>query len=122
MILETNKYNNGYGCSCCRQDYKSTEWIEEKDMISLVDIINYIYDGKWNGHHEANNHLNLLYEKDGKVLYGFDIDYRRKSEDVFILIGEEKYRVYLDYSPDSHADGKSREEMLKIAKVQEGEE
>ena len=111
MILERNTWNNGYGCSCCRSDWNSSDWIEEGEITPLTEIIDYIYDENWKGN---DNHLELLYEKDGKTLYGFHIDYYKAREDVYIMIGEEKYRVLLDYEPQ--IGGLTREQMMEKAK------
>lgn len=112
MILQRDTYNNGYGCSCCRHDWEDTEWIDEKEMDSLEEIINYVYNREW---YDSNcNHLGKLYEKNGKVIYGFQVDFYRVQEDVWIIIGDRKYQVYLDYDESSHTHGKQKKEIIEI--------
>jgi len=86
-ILETKLYNNGYGCSCCRDDHKITNWIDEQNMLSIEDLLNLIYEWKF----EDENCCGIKYEKESKILYGFEIIINVKGiYETHFLIGDKK--------------------------------
>jgi len=91
MILKRDEWNNGYGCSCCRSDWENVEWIEESDMKSFSEIVNYVFNRKYLT--DNNIHAGLIYEKDGKVLYGFSTRIYKAGNDAFIYIEENKYQI-----------------------------
>ena len=70
-VLERRIFNNGYGCSCCRDDWEETSWIDENEMIDfqtlLTEAIKELQDNVWGG-----GIVGIVYEKDGKILYGVD--------------------------------------------------
>lgn len=35
-VLFRETIGNGYGCSCCAQEFKSCEWIDESMMLALI--------------------------------------------------------------------------------------
>jgi hypothetical protein len=91
MILETRMYNNGYGCSCCRDDWENKEWIEEKDMESFEYIVDCLLSGSY--YDGSDYDSGLIYEEDGKILYGYIVKVYRATDESFILIGDNKYKV-----------------------------
>jgi hypothetical protein len=93
MILETRMYNNGYGCSCCRNDWENKKWIEESEMESFESIVNCILNGTYYNEDENDYNSGLIYEKDGEILYGYRIKIYKATDESFILIGDNEYKV-----------------------------
>ena len=79
MILERTFWNNGYGCSCCRQDWEDSEWIEESNMKSFIEIIDEAYESSLEGV------VGRQYEREGKIIYGYRSDIFRAGSDVYII-------------------------------------
>ena len=107
--MRIKDWNNGYGCSCCRRDWDNHEWIEESDMESLERIIDILYYREW--YDSDFNQLGLRYEKEGSIIYGYEIDYHRATDESYLLLGEERYR----FSDKEGGPGLSKEEALKKA-------
>ena len=77
-ILKRTYYNNGYGCSCCRQDWEDTEWIDEEELPSVEDFFNHdlkIFDGNV----DRGGEVGVTYEKDGEILFGITPDIYRAA-------------------------------------------
>jgi hypothetical protein len=89
MILMTSSWDNGYNCTCCRQETEDIEWIQEKDAVSPEDL----YDNR-NAHLSSNEYfrnLGLKYERDGELLYGIERTIIKKR--IYFLIGEKRYLI-----------------------------
>ena len=87
MILERTSWNNGYGCGCCRQDWENTKWIEESDMKSFSEIIDEAYTSP------LEDTVGIQYERDGKVIYGYESDIFRMGSDVYIIKGGTRIQI-----------------------------
>jgi len=90
--LKINKIN-GYGCSCCRNDWENKEWIEESEMESFESIVNCILNDTYYNEDNGDYNSGLIYEKDGKILYGYKIKIYKATDEAFILIGDKEYKV-----------------------------
>ena len=87
MILERTEWNNGYGCSCCRQDWENSEWTDESDMRSFEEIIDEAFSSP------LEDIVGRRYERDGKIIYGFESRIFRMGSDVYILKGDSKIQI-----------------------------
>ena len=81
-------YNNGYGCSCCRRDWENSSWIDEKEMLSLDDLLAQIY--KFDKHASGEGGcVGAQYESDGKILYGIKPEIYKTRWDFYFVFGDE---------------------------------
>lgn len=87
MVLERTDWNNGYGCSCCRVDWKTCRWIEKDNMRSFEEIIDEAYTNP------LEDIVSRRYEDDGKVLYGYRSDIYRAGSDVYIIIKNSEIQI-----------------------------
>ena len=87
MILERTESNNGYGCSCCRQDWEDSEWIDESEMMSFKAIIEEAYTNPLEGV------VGRQYEVNGKILYGYRSDIFRAGSDVYIIDHDKELQI-----------------------------
>lgn len=77
-VLKRMQFNNGYGCSCCRQDWEESEWIDESEMPTIKEFFE-------NNLNEFDKNCNkggcvgITYEKDGNVLFGVYADIYRAT-------------------------------------------
>lgn len=70
-ILKRMQFNNGYGCSCHRQDWEESEWIDESEMPTIKDF----FENNLNEFDKNCNRggcVGITYEKDGMVLFGVE--------------------------------------------------
>lgn len=109
MILEKYEYNNGYRCSCCSSGYNDSDWIEESEALSFEELLDKAYDFNNN----IDGKVNLQYEKDGKILYGYDTYFGKRYTRVYILIGENNYQIVADGTDDKIF---SKKEIIDIFK------
>lgn len=74
-------------------------------------------NGYWYKNHDSPI-LTHLYEKDGKVLYGFSIDFFKLRQDIYIHIGNKKFKVEQinDKTGEIIEHGKTKNEILEIYK------
>lgn len=77
-VLKRTTIGNGYGCSCCAREDNDSEWINEDEMLSKQEIANIIISKSWNGDNYTK--LELVYEREGEVIYGYYINYGRTSD------------------------------------------
>ena len=69
-ILKREEIGNGYGCSCCGHSWKNTEWIKLEKMLDGKNLLKYM---ETEHNNMTNDHcVALQYERDGKILYGFN--------------------------------------------------
>jgi hypothetical protein len=107
MILKRYETNNGYRCGCCSGGYSDAEWVEESEMLSFEQLLEKAYDYNNN----IDGIINLQYEKDGKVLYGYETYFGKRYTDVSIIIGSNSHRIVADNVDKPYI---SKSEVLKI--------
>lgn len=89
-ILKKTYYNNGYGCSCCRQDWEDTEWIDEKELPSVEDFFNnnlQLFDSNAGNGGEVGT----TYEKDGEIIFGITPDIYKAGWNFYAIWGDCDY-------------------------------
>ena len=106
-VIERKIYNNGYGCACCRQDWENTEWIDEKEMISFETLLTETIK-EFNKNANDGGCVGIIYEKDGKTLYGVDSNIYRVSWEFYAVFGGEA-----DYDYDNELLIQNYEGVLK---------
>ena len=85
-VIKRTIYNNGYGCSCCRQDWEDTEWIDEEEMISFETLLTETIK-EFDENAGCGGCVGLIYEKDGKTLYGIDSNIYRVGWEFYAVFG-----------------------------------
>lgn len=107
MILKRTTRNNGYGCSCCSQTWDDAEWLDELLLPSFEEVlekaINVIPYGKY------GDDIYCVYERNGKTIYGYELDVNRNDYKTFIWIGEEKIQW-----DEAGEVGKTKQEILSL--------
>lgn len=76
MVLHRKQFNNGYGCSCCREDWEETDWVKDEEVPSIEEF----FSQKLSDCIKAFNTGGMVgatYEKDGKILFGVEMDINR---------------------------------------------
>ena len=68
-VLKRMQFNNGYGCSCCRQDWEETEWIDEAEVPDLKEFFQ-TWLSVFDKNCSKGGCVGITYEKDGIVLFG----------------------------------------------------
>jgi hypothetical protein len=115
MVLLRKKFGNGYGCACCSESTYNVKWIEKKEMKSVSQLLDMLYNEDseeyWHADRDSTI-LEIIYEEDGKLLYGYHIDYFAKREDVYFFYGNEKYKVLESFN--KQGGGYSREELENL--------
>jgi hypothetical protein len=107
-ILKRTTTNNGYGCSCCADYYNETMWIDEKNVKSPLQLLKKIIRTNINEDHECK----LVYEYDGKILYGFDNEVGKMGESITLRVGKKQKKLFeiRDKKP------KKLEELISVVK------
>jgi len=111
-ILRREQYNNGYGCSCCRRDWKKTDWIDEADVIDFETLLTETIK-KLDQNCDGGGLVGIVYEKDGEVLYGINANIYRAGWEFYAVFGDDKELLIKDYEGVSHYRSYSVEEILK---------
>jgi hypothetical protein len=89
VILKSYTTNNGYGCSCCSRTYNDSDWIDEFTLPSFEEVVGAAFMVEPCG--DFGDTIYLVYEGDGKIIYGYDLDVRKGGYTIRILIGDQQY-------------------------------
>lgn len=107
MILMRTTNNNGYGCSCCSRTWSDSDWMDEFLLPSFEEVVDAAICCEPYG--EFGDTITCMYEKDGKVIYGYDIDVHKSNYTIYIWFGEEKYQFDTE-----GVNGLTKEQILKL--------
>lgn len=111
-ILKREITGNGYGCSCCGHSDEYTEWIEIDKMLNGQKFLEYMENEHKN---ICEDHcIALQYEKDGKILYGFDSEIYRIGEDKTLILGNKKIKFSSDVD-NIKGSKEHKEKFIKYA-------
>lgn len=86
-ILKRMQFNNGYGCSCCRNDWEETEWICEDEVPNLKEFFKTqlsVFDKNCG----QGGCVGVTYEKNGIILFGVTADIYRIGWDFYAVKGD----------------------------------
>lgn len=86
MILKQYTTGNGYACSCCRDEWDGSEWIEKPEMAGLRQV----YD--WAVEADPDGYCTVRYESDGILLLGFEASISKRSTTSYVLFGGDANR------------------------------
>ena len=119
-IVERKIFNNGYGCSCCREDWEETNFINESDMIPFETLLTDTVK-KLERNIGYSGVVGIIYEKNNKTLYGVNSEIGRALSELSAVFGGGDDGDYLYEMPiKGYADisGKeySPEEIIKAYK------
>jgi hypothetical protein len=111
MILERYRWNNGYGCSCCQNDYSEYNWIDNSKIMSFETICAgaafVTLDGT----------IDLTYENDGNLLYGYVSETYRGGIDVYVVFGgsvDKSMHKYCIKSDTASIKTTNKEEIIRL--------
>lgn len=118
-ILKRSKFNNGYGCSCCRKDWETTEWIDENEMVDFRILLTQVIENL-NANASDGGCVGIFYEKDGKTLYGIDSNIYKIGWEFYAVFGGDADYDYENellikgYEGDSNKKSYSVDEIITI--------
>lgn len=115
-ILERKTTNNGYGCSCCASNTEHSNWIEENEMMTPIQLLEeYLSCDICDFHY-----IDHLYEKDGNVIYGYECKGASKIGEKIVFIFQDKKYLISDYRKNEEIE-KTIQELKKILETEKGE-
>lgn len=91
-VLKKMQFNNGYGCSCCRQDWEESEWIDESEMPTIKEFFESKLD-EFDTNCNEGGCVGITYEKDGFILFGVEASIYKAGWDFYAIKKDEN-----DYS------------------------
>lgn len=108
MYLKRYETNNGYRCSCCSNGSSDSEWI--KEIPSFEETLDKAYDFNNN----IDGEVELQYEKNGQVIYGYFTTFGRRYTRVYATIGDKSYQIVADNTDDKIY---TRQEVLDFYEI-----
>ena len=98
MILKKTTRNNGYGCSCCSQTWDDSEWIDEMQLPSLEEVVDEALASE--PFSQFGDTIYCAYERNGKMIYGYELDVRKREYTLYVLHGEKRV-LYDDWKKNT---------------------